>query len=274
MRRLPSALVTFLLLQVSFVQSLAEDRYLVMDLVVSPQGTVFYDGQTSVQPVVLDPRLGSPTIDSGRFSNSTDLLTNKTGHNWTLRLSLPQSYDDALVNVFLPRGASVVGASPPDRWAIFQEKGEIVVRFYGKFTAGDTVEVNYELGSEESSSGSLLMLVGLIALTLAVAGAVLRARPGSRVVTAGVKDEGRLSFDRTKIDAILPTLTERERLILEAVIEEGGKISQRKLKHLSGLPKSSLSRITDELQRKGLIRKIPVGQTNEIRIDKGLLTDE
>jgi uncharacterized membrane protein len=63
-------------------------------------------------------------------------------------------------------------------------------------------------------------------------------------------------------------------MVLEAVIKEGGKVSQRKLRHICDLPKSTLSRVTDELQRKGLIRKIPVGQTNELRLDERLLAGE
>ena len=154
-----------------------------------------------------------------------------------------------------------------DRWAIFQERGEIVVRFYGRFDAGESLQVNYKIVGQGSEGISPWLLgLGIAALVLVAAGAVRRVTPRIRSAVTG-----RPPVDRTKIEAILPTLTERERQILKAVIDEGGRISQPKLKHISGLPKSSLSRITDELQRKGLIRKIPVGQTNEIRIDDSLV---
>lgn len=244
--------------------------YLVMDLTVSSRGTVAFYGETNRLPVSLDPRLGSLAPKDGRFANTTDLLTTKDGLNWTLRLAIVQDYSDVFINVYLPDGASVMAVSPSN-WTILPDKKGLVVNFQGSFTSEDELYIRYQLGggSSVTMEDYALPVMGAAGICIVAAMGLkwlwprLRPRPATPPV----------AIDQSKMDAILPTLNERERLVLEAIVKEGGRISQRKLKHICDLPKSTLSRVTDELQRKGLVRKIPVGQTNELRVDEHLLSN-
>jgi len=245
--------------------------YLIMDLSVSSRGTVAFYGETNRLPVRLDPRLGSLAPKDGRFANTTDLLTTKDGLNWTLRLAIVQNYSDVFINVYLPDGASVMAVTPGN-WTILPDKKGLIVNFQGGFTSEDELCIRYQLGSG-SSSGSpwsyALPAIAAAGVCLVAAVGLKRMWPRLRPRPAPAA----VAIDKSKMDAILPTLNERERMVLEAIVKEGGRISQRKLKHICDLPKSTLSRVTDELQRKGLVRKIPVGQTNELRVDERLLSN-
>ena len=249
----------------------SNQHYIVVDLFVASDGSVLFYGETNMTSPNLDPALGYLKFDDGHFSNTTDRLTSKVGKNWTLKLDILEHYSSALIKIYLPAGAMVMNATPSG-WAIFQEKSGLVVTFYKSLESTDELIVEYQLGTPPPLDlGDYLFPLMLLAAVclLTIAGAKLlwpRIRVRWRTGTLH-------TIDQSKMDAITPTLTDRERLVLEIIVKEGGRVSQRKLRHLSELPKSTLSRVTDELQRKGLIRKIPVGQTNELRLDERLFSE-
>ncbi len=245
----------------------ADDSYLEMDLFVSPTGSVFFYGQTSIE-TGLDPDLGNLIFEDGHFSNTTDSLTSKIGRNWTFDFDIREHYAEGWIRVYLPEGAEIADAEGGNWSLISVEEDGLLITFLGPIgpEVGITIEYHLEGSFTSGIDAWAAVPVALIAVAVAAAGAkVLWPRFGK----AGGDEEVRI--DQSKYDAIVPTLTERERKVLRIVIDEGGRVSQRKLRHLSEIPKSSLSRITDELQRKELIRKIPVGQTNEIRVNSELL---
>jgi len=240
--------------------------YLLIDLVVGPDGAVAFYGETNKLPVNLDPRLGSVAARNGRFGDTTDQLTSKEGLDWRLRLAITEDYSDVFVNVYLPPGASV-RAVGPSNWTILSDRKRLVVNFASSFKSADELDVRYALnGAAVRGYWSHALLA------IAAAGcfaAVLGARRFWPRANARPSD---LAADRGEVNALLPTLNERERMVLDAIVREGGRIPQSKLKYVCGLPKSTLSRVTNDLQRKGLIRKIPVGQTNELRLSEALMS--
>ncbi len=266
------ALLALLLVAGAWAQNGGEG-YLYMDLYVGRDGTVLVYGETSIEDSYLD--LGGTVlpISDGRFSNTTDELTSKNGSSWNLTLKIGHDFSWGEIDVYLPSGAAVIGSPEPSDFArTEEEKGSLVVRFpwWTLEAPMSELHVSYELGPPSFSITLqdyllpvFLLGVGLVVVALFIRYILPSLRPREP------RDQG--SVDGVKLEAIAPTLTERERTVLNCVISEGGRVSQRKLRHLCDLPKSSLSRVTDELQRKGLIRKIPVGQTNEIRLDERLL---
>jgi len=69
--------------------------------------------------------------------------------------------------------------------------------------------------------------------------------------------------------AVMETLTLRERVILQALIEAGGRTTQAELRYRTGTPKSSLSGILSSLERRKLIIKKEWGRTNVIELSEG-----
>ena len=65
-------------------------------------------------------------------------------------------------------------------------------------------------------------------------------------------------------------LFEEEKKIIEILLEaKDSELWQKELAHKSGLSKVKLSRKIRSLEQKGLIEKIPYGNTNKIRVKKG-----
>jgi hypothetical protein len=72
--------------------------------------------------------------------------------------------------------------------------------------------------------------------------------------------------------AVMETLTPRERIILQALIEAGGRTTQAELRYKTGTPKSSLSGILSSLERRKLIIKKEWGRTNVIELSESFVS--
>jgi hypothetical protein len=238
-----------------------------MDLFVAIDGSVLVYGDTSLDGQLLDLGGDSFPLEDGRFSNKSDRLTGKDGENWTLSFTLPSGMsENSLITIYLPPGAKRKDDS--GSYEIFPEGDDLVILFTGQSYTEIWVEYTLGQASPIDWEAYLVPVLLIAAAVMLVAGGARLIKP--RFAPAEAPSAKRV-LNEAKWDAIAPTLTERERMVLESIMKEGGRVSQRKLRHICDLPKSTLSRVTDELQRKGLLRKIPVGQTNEIRLDDRLL---
>ena len=76
----------------------------------------------------------------------------------------------------------------------------------------------------------------------------------------------------SEIAAVIETLTPRERTIIQALIDAGGKMTQADLRYETRTPKSSLSGILLSLERRKLITKKEWGRTNVIELSEWFLS--
>ncbi len=74
----------------------------------------------------------------------------------------------------------------------------------------------------------------------------------------------------TEMAAVMETLTERERSVLEALMKHGGKITQAEIRYETGIPKSSLTGIIVSLERRNIVTKKEWGRTNVIELAERL----
>jgi uncharacterized membrane protein len=70
--------------------------------------------------------------------------------------------------------------------------------------------------------------------------------------------------------AVMDTLTERERSVLEALIKHEGKMTQADIRYETGIPKSSLTGIIISLERRNIVTKKEWGRTNVIELSERL----
>ncbi len=68
-------------------------------------------------------------------------------------------------------------------------------------------------------------------------------------------------------DAILKLVEENDRKVMEVLFREK-EIMQSKIVKKTGLSKVKVSRILKELEQKGMIEKLPNGNTNLVKLDK------
>lgn len=74
----------------------------------------------------------------------------------------------------------------------------------------------------------------------------------------------------TEMVAVMETLTERERSVLEALIKYDGKMTQAEIRYETGIPKSSLTGIIVSLERRNIVTKKEWGRTNVIELAERL----
>ncbi len=75
----------------------------------------------------------------------------------------------------------------------------------------------------------------------------------------------------SEMDAVMQTLTARERAVLSALISHGGRMTQAEIRYGTGTPKSSLTGILISLERRKLITKKEWGRTNIIELSEWFL---
>jgi len=76
----------------------------------------------------------------------------------------------------------------------------------------------------------------------------------------------------SEMKAVMDALTHRERLIMEALIKHGGRMTQAEIRYETNLPRSTLTMILVSLERRGLITKREWGRTNVIELSEKFLS--
>jgi uncharacterized membrane protein len=77
----------------------------------------------------------------------------------------------------------------------------------------------------------------------------------------------------SEMQKVIETLSENEKVIVNALLKEGGKLTQANIRRETGIAKSSLSGILNALQRKNMIKKREYGRTNLIELSSWFLSE-
>jgi len=72
----------------------------------------------------------------------------------------------------------------------------------------------------------------------------------------------------------IEVLTEKERIVVKAILEKGGKVKQEELPELTGYSRPTISRIIHELEKKELVEREKVGKTFIVRLTKEIVMRE
>ena len=76
----------------------------------------------------------------------------------------------------------------------------------------------------------------------------------------------------SEMEAVMQTLTARERAVMTTLIEHGGRMTQADIRYDTGTPKSSLTGILISLERRKLVTKKEWGRTNIIELSEWFLS--
>ncbi|NJE09427.1 cell wall-binding repeat-containing protein [Thermococcus sp. MAR1] len=69
----------------------------------------------------------------------------------------------------------------------------------------------------------------------------------------------------------IEVLTEKERIVVKAILEKGGVIKQEELPELTGYSRPTISRIIQELEKKQLVEREKVGKTFIVKLTKEII---
>jgi len=76
----------------------------------------------------------------------------------------------------------------------------------------------------------------------------------------------------SEMEAVVQTLTARERSVIYTLISHGGRMTQAEIRYETGTPKSSLTGILISLERRKLVIKKEWGRTNIIELSDWFLS--
>ncbi|MCS4541960.1 MAG: winged helix-turn-helix transcriptional regulator [Euryarchaeota archaeon] len=222
--------------------------------VFDAEGTLPYTKNKTI--LVFTPRANETYI-----SFSTDALTSKSGSIWVLNFTSPTLFEMLEINVYLSNAILRSSESYP-KTEPFVEPFNNQIKISWLVFAPDELDftIKYQLKTAEVYKNQWLMLLGTILILIgAISGIIYLKR-------RKMLPKSQLQVIPPALKVILPTLDEKERKIIEELLKAGGKTTQAKLFHLTGLPKSSLHRILKELENKNLIKITEIGKTNLVEL--------
>ena len=90
-----------------------------------------------------------------------------------------------------------------------------------------------------------------------------------KAIISTLENQKHIQIEGEKFDILLKGLSEEEKKVIKAIKEQDG-ITQQTLRLRTDLHKSKLSLVLDSLEKKGLVKRIAKGKTNQVFIKIGL----
>ncbi len=78
----------------------------------------------------------------------------------------------------------------------------------------------------------------------------------------------------SELNAVLDTLTPRERSIMETLIKHGGRMTQMDMRYETGVPKSTLTMVLISLEKRNLVTRKEWGRTNVVELSERFFSGE
>lgn len=78
----------------------------------------------------------------------------------------------------------------------------------------------------------------------------------------------------SELNAVLDTLTPRERSIMETLIKHGGRMTQMEMRYETGVPKSTLTMVLISLEKRNLVTRKEWGRTNVVELSERFLFEK
>jgi len=182
----------------------------------------------------------------GLSEGADDGLTAKSGAYWVFNLTLPQEdiFSDHVYEVVLPAGASVNYVKTKGQFSIGTKDGRMIVSGNERDSPLQVI-IQYRIADEREWG----MEIVLIPLALSIAAFMLLKRKRDKVPEP-------------------QDLTERQKDILQAIMDSGEPLTQSQVCEKLGLAKSSVSRNVDTLEKKGYVIKENVGAATFLRYNE------
>lgn len=91
---------------------------------------------------------------------------------------------------------------------------------------------------------------------------------------SGEKIMARAIVAGSELNAVLDSLTPRERSIMETLIEHGGRMTQADMRYETGVPKSTLTMVLISLEKRNLVTRKEWGRTNVVELSERFFSGE
>lgn len=241
----PRTLVVFLLLILPGAYVSAQSYYADVSIDVDSSGVADVSGRTN-----------HPLLEAGTM----DTLTSKKGAYWLFNLTLPENdlFSDYVYVVSLPEGSSVNYVKASGHFRITSKGGMISIIGSGENDRLSVV-IEYQLSDTRETYPTEFIVPGFFLVLVVVGLFVFIARRRRELPT---------DLEKGPEENDASNLTDRQKEILRIIRESDKPVNQTLICNHLGLPKSSVSRNVDTLERKGFITKTRYGMSTLLSIRK------
>jgi len=243
-------LLPLFLILIFLVQTISAQTFL--NIYIDSSGNAEFLGETNATSLFLPNGI---SIQDGKIRGTTGALTTKTGELWTFSYSLP----GAEIKAILPEGAAIQSIDN-QKAEIFIERGRISVYFQ------DDLSVSYIVNNTENPSLIIWVIILLIIGAIAYfyrSELISILKP--KVIYKRTRQKAKPHEE--KLEIIKQILNDREKIILDK-LKSAGKIKMSHLRKLVEIPKASFSRHVQELEKKGLLKKMGEGKNKFVDLVK------
>jgi uncharacterized membrane protein len=205
---------------------------------------------TSDTPIVLPDGV---SLNNGRISGSTALLTSKSGNVWSFSISLP----DSEIELFLPKDAVIISTN-----------GEISATIRNIVVySQDDLRVDYTLNTNSSALVAIIIIL-ILAVLAATSFYLFVARKKITQLVRQIESASKRKFvsnKESRVDIIAGVLNDKERTII-SILKDKKRINSSYLRKLSGMPKSSFFRNLTDLEKRGIIKRSGDGKNKIVEL--------
>ncbi|UCD13274.1 MAG: MarR family transcriptional regulator [Thermoplasmatales archaeon] len=241
-----------LLLTIIYLPSvLADDYYADITIDIDNSGFVTIDGITN-HPDLL--------------AEDTEVYTSKKQSYWLLNITKDEIFSDYIFVLTLPQDSSINYIRSSGSIRIEEELGDLVVKGFGQ-NESFFIIVQYQVKKSLGDKGlmdidtSLIMVALILILGLFLIIILVSINKRKHLIT----DE---KPTKVSIEYNLSGLTDRQKKIMELLIERNKPLTQTEIQQELKIPKAAVSRNIHSLEIKGLIEKEKIGMSNLIKIKK------
>jgi uncharacterized membrane protein len=244
--------ILFILCFMVVAAASAESYYADLSLVVDEKGTTTLQGPTNYVPLNI---------------SSSEKFTMKKEAYWTFNITTNSTFSDYVLTLELPAGAEINYMKSSGSLRLLNDNGLKII------VSGSHIPivliVQYEL--KPAKGNSAFYIIGSIILgLLIILSFVLTYKKLKTPLPLDIAQFQKRP-DAIKIHTIKKTLTESQATILNLLLEAKVPLTQKQLQHRSKLPKATLSRNIDILEKKNILTKQSRGLTNVIFIHDDML---
>jgi uncharacterized membrane protein len=223
--------------------------------------TYYADVVLDVQPdgsVIISGVANHPQLQEG----TTNEFTSKNKEYWLLNVTLEESFDEYVVTILLPENANLnyVSSRSP---RIGSQDDRVTITRVG---SNSTVEIvaQYTVEPKRNKTLGTIVIAAVLLMLIIVLSAFAAKRTKSKQAKKHVHEQ-KTDVPRPKIYEGLPI---RQQEIIALLEHAGGNLTQKQIEDNMHIPKSSVSRNLDALQKRGIIKKESYGMTNIISLLK------
>ena len=228
-----------------YAPSVCSDYYADIDIRVDDSGVVSINGKTD-HPDLL--------------AENSEWYTFKNQSYWLLNITKNEVFSDYIYALTLPQGSTINYIKSSGFRGIKEESGRLIITGSGG-NESLSIVVQYQINNR-SLDFNILLILGMLMLILVIL-LVFIIYQNKRKKLIG-SDE-RLDND---IGYNFRGLTDRQKQIIELLIEAKRPLTQVEIEKELDIPKAAVSRNVHSLEIKGLIEIEKIGMSNLIRLKK------